>query len=333
MARELNKLTVRGIVSITKPGRHGDGGGLYLVVDKSGSKRWVFLFRQDGRLREMGLGGLQTVSLAKSRALAQEARTAIADGRDPINDRKTHKAMPTFGEIADDVIDSLKVQWRNEKHIAQWEMTLRDYAKPLRPRPVDAITTADVLVVLKPLWLTKPETASRLRGRIERVLDAAKALGFRTGENPAVWRGHLKALLPARQKLTRGHHAALPFRDTPNIISQLRENGSVSAMALEFAILTASRSGEVLGACWGEIDEGSQLWTIPAGRMKAGRQHRVPLSLGALQIIRKMADQRVDEQKEGFIFPGQKPGRPLSNMSMHLFCAPMTPWAIGARCR
>ncbi len=182
----------------------------------------------------------------------------------------------------------MRPSWRNAKHAAQWEMTLRDYAAPLRRLPVDKITTDDVLSILKPLWNAKPETASRLRGRIERVLDAAKAQGLRNGENPARWRGHLDQLLPKRQRLTRGHHAAMSYAEVPAFMGALQAREATAAPALEFTILTAARSGEVLGARWEEFDLERAVWTIPAVRMKAGREHRVPLSRRALKIVKAM---------------------------------------------
>jgi hypothetical protein len=184
MARQLDRLSARAVATLSKPGRHADGGNLYLVVDKSGAKRWVFLFRWDGRLREMGLGGLNSVPLARARELATRARESAASGINPLDFRREDRRVPTFGEAADDLISSLSSEWRNEKHRYQWRMTLEYYAKPLRALPVDRISTEHVLSVLKPLWTTKPETAARLRGRIERVLDAAKALWHRSGENP-----------------------------------------------------------------------------------------------------------------------------------------------------
>src|SRR5262245_30452769 len=214
----------------------------------------------------------------------------------------------TFGECADRLIEAMRPSWRNGKHAAQWEMTLRDYAAPLRRLPVNKITTDDVLSVLKPIWNEKPETAARLRGRIERVLDAAKAQGLRSGENPARWRGHLDQLLPRRQRLTRGHHAAMSYIDVPAFIADLQTRQATAALALEFAILTAARSGEVLGAGWAEFDLERAIWTIPAGRMKAGREHRVPLSRRALKIVKTMHEVRDGD----FAFPGQKAGKPLS---------------------
>jgi integrase len=207
----------------------------------------VFLFRWQGRLREMGLGSARDVPLARARELAAEARKQLAAGQDPLQAREAMQAVPTFGEMADEVIAAHSPGWRNEKHHAQWRMTLAKYAAPLRELPIDKVDTAAVLKVLQPLWTTKPETASRLRGRIERVIDAAKAKGLRPGENPARWRGHLDHLLPKRQRLTRGHHAALPIDDMPDFMSELRQRDAIAAWALEFCILTATRSGEVLG--------------------------------------------------------------------------------------
>ena len=217
-------------------------------------------------------------------------------------------------ELADEVVAEQSKGFRNEKHKAQWAMTLTVYAEPLRSKPVDKIETADVLAVLKPIWLEKPETASRVRGRIERVLNAARAKGFRMGENPAAWRGHLDNLLPKQSKLSRGHHAALPYAEVPAFLVRLREREAIAALALEFAILTAARSGEVLGGRWDEIDLDAKVWTIPAERMKAAREHRVPLSDPALSILAKLLPLRVS----ALVFPGQRRGRPLSVMAMEM---------------
>ena len=238
-------------------------------------------------------------------------RRLARSGIDPIAERKQDKRVPTFGKLADEVVAEQSKGFRNEKHKAQWAVTLREYAAPLRPMPVDVITTEDVLGVLKPIWTTKTETASRLRGRIERVLNAAKAKGHRSGENPAAWRGHLENLLPKRQKLTRGHHAAMPYPDIPAFVDKLRTRKAVAALALEFAILTAARSGEVSWRPRAQRSTfGARVWTIPAKRMKAGREHRVPLSESALAVLEKFGEARVSE----FIFPGQGAGRPLSEM-------------------
>ncbi|OQP84604.1 integrase [Rhizobium rhizosphaerae] len=317
MALSLNKLSARAVTTIKKPGRHGDGGGLYLVVDKSGARRWVFLYRRDDRLREMGLGGLNSVPLARARELAAEARANLQAGVDPIEaKRNAPVAVPTFGEEADDFIDAMAPQFRNAKHLDQWKMTLKLYAAPLRAKPVDRITTADILEVLKPIWLTKPETASRVRGRIERVLDAAKAKGHRTGENPAVWRGHLANLLPKRKKLSRGHHAAMPYEDLPAFLADLRNRDGIAARALEFTILAAARSGETFGATWREINLEAALWIIPADRMKAGREHRVPLTARAVEILTELS--ALSAGPDAYVFPGQREGRPLSVMAMDM---------------
>lgn len=297
---------------------HADGDGLYLVLDKAGNRRWSFIYQWNGRRRELGLGSLSNVGLAAARELAAEQRRHISRGIDPKEARKTasdarNAAKHTFGSFADALIGDIKSQFRNAKHIAQWEMTLKVYAASLRPMSLDAIETGDVLKVLKPIWQTKPETASRLRGRIERVLDAAKAQGFRSGENPARWRGHLDSLLPKRQKLTRGHHAAMPYQQVPAFCEALRAEKALSARALEWTILSACRSGETLGARWEEIDRQANVWTIPAERMKAGRPHRVPLTPRMVEILETLQETAGDNP---FIFPGSKPKRPLSGMAM-----------------
>jgi hypothetical protein len=215
MARKVRRLNSRLVSGLGKPGRYADGDGLYLVVAKGGSKQWVFLFRFGGRLREMGLGGASGVSLAHARKAAEACRAKVARGINPIDARQRELFVPTFGECADEFLAGMSGQWRNEKHWKQWKMTLTEYAASIRSMPVNMIETQDVLRVLEPLWQRIPETASRLRGRIERVLDSARAKGYRSGENPARWRGHLDSRLPARQKLTKGHHAAMPYRDVP----------------------------------------------------------------------------------------------------------------------
>lgn len=295
---------------------HADGDGLYLSVSKSGAKSWRFIFQWHGKRKEMGLGKLSAVSLADARQAANQARAMVAQDLDPIAVREAERAKnsnQTFGQFADALVDDLAPGFRNAKHLAQWRMTLKTYAAPLRNKRLDDIETRDVLAVLKPIWQEKPETAVRLRGRIERVLDAAKAQGLRTGENPARWRGHLDKLLPKRQKLTRGHHAAMPYKDLPRFVAALRANESLSALALEWCILTATRSGETLNASWSEIDRDAKVWTIPAQRMKAGKEHRVPLKRRMLEILDRLELLRRDD---GFLFPGNKAGRPLSGMAM-----------------
>ena len=231
----------------------------------------------------------------------------------PYRERKRTGGIPTFGEMADEVVAALS-RVSNQKHCAQWTSTLATYAAPLRNMPVDTISTDDVLSVLKPIWTEKPETASRVRGRIEKVLDAAKAKGFRAGENPARWRGHLDHLLPRPSKLTRGHHAAMPYEEVPAFVASLRERDALAAVALELCILTATRSGELLGMRWDEIDLQNAVWNLPAGRMKAGRPHRVPLSTRAVAILRKLEKSKRDE----FVFAGHAPSRPLWHMAMNM---------------
>jgi integrase len=318
MARTVHRLSPVKVAKETKPGLYADGGGLYLRITtgKNAGRRWVFLYRRpgEGKRCEIGFGGVTAVPLAKARKKAEEARALLADGKDPRAQRDEGAKVPTFGELADQHIASMESSWRNEKHRAQWKMTLREYAKPLRGKPVNEITTADVLAVLQPIWQSVPETASRVRGRIENVLDAAKVQGFRDGQNPAAWRGHLKLVLPARQKLTRGHHAAMAIDDLPEFMASLRGRRAVAARCLEFAILTAARSGEAIGARWDEIDLAAKVWIIPASRMKATREHRVPLCTRAVEILQEMEPLRDGPH----VFPGQRPARPLSTMALEM---------------
>jgi integrase len=301
-------------VETAKPGKYGDGANLYLVVSETGAKKWVLRFTWRSKPKEMGLGSATGVSLADAREKAATARRTIAKGINPIEERKRDGSIPTFGEVADDVRQSLSQGFRNEKHKAQWKSTLENYAAPLRAKPIDIIGTDDVLAVLKPIWTTKAETASRVRARIEKVLDGAKAKGFRDGENPARWRGHLDHLLPRPSKLARGHHAAMPYEDVAAFIVKLRKREASAAQALELCILTAARSGEILGMQWSEIDLDTKVWTVPANRMKAGREHRVPLSSRAVAILRQLEKLKAGE----FVFPGQARNKPLSNMAMEM---------------
>jgi integrase len=340
MGQEINRLTHRGVQGATAAGRYADGGGLYLQVANTGARSWLFVFRSPvhkkaakgklvGRTREMGLGpvdGPNAVSLSGAREKAAAYRLELTKGHDPLDQsrqRDTAKVSLTFKAVYEEVVQSLEAGWRNDKHKAQWRMTLDVYAKPLHARAVGSITTEDVLQILKPIWSTKAETASRLRGRIEKVLDAAKAKGYRSGENPARWRGHLDNLLPKRVKLQRGHHPAMPWNEVPQFVAKLRASPSISSLALEYVILTACRSGEVLrsvrdgeimGARWEEIDLDANVWTVPAKRMKAGKEHRVPLSPRAVEIL-----QELSRAKSGaFIFPGQRGTTPLSEMALEL---------------
>jgi integrase len=307
------RLTARKVTT-AKPGKYSDGGNLYLIVSDTGSRKWVLRFTWRGAAKEMGLGSANDVPLADAREKAADARRTLAKGLNPIDERKRDGGIPTFGEMADEICEVLSTGFRNDKHKAQWRMTLLNYAGPLRSKPVDTLATEDVLAVLKPIWTEKPETASRVRGRIEKVLDAAKAKGHRAGENPARWRGHLDHLLPKPLKLTRGHHRAMPYDEVAAFVSQLRKREATAALALEFCILTAARSGEVLGLRRSEIDLDKKIWTLPANRMKAGREHRVPLSARAISILKELAKVNSGD----FIFAGQARNKPLSNMAMDM---------------
>ena len=318
MARSVGLLNARKVETLTNSGRYADGGNLYLLISDNGGKRWLFIYTTNGKRREMGLGSAAKgqVSLAEARKAAEEARKNLSAGMDPLAAkearRQSTRSVPTFGKFADEYLASHQTKFRNEKHIAQWKMTLETYCQPIRSKPIDAIDTEAVLSVLQPIWSKIPETASRLRGRIENVLDAAKAMGYLQSENPARWKGHLKTLLPARQRLTRGHHAALPYDALPDFMTVLRARESSAAQALELAILTATRSAEVLNAKWGEFDLAKKVWTIPAERMKAGHEHRIPLSPRAVTLLEGL--NRLPNNDH--VFPGNGKGKPLSNMAM-----------------
>jgi len=322
MTRGMNRLSAMAVAKASKRGMIADGGGLYLRITASGSKNWIFRFNRDGRLRDMGLGAYPAISLAQARKLATECREHLARGVDPITDRDRRKAKAraeeskalTFDEAARQYIAAHESGWRNEKHRYQWRQSLAHYASPyFGSVGVADIETHHVLSALEPIWHAKPETASRVRGRIEAILDWCKARGLRDGENCARWRGHLAHLLPARSKVAKvKHHSALPWQDVPEFMAELREREAPAARALEFLILTAGRSGEVLKARWDEIDLRKRVWTVPAERMKAGVAHRVPLSDRAVEIIEAMAAARQSD----FIFPGHRKGRPLSDMAL-----------------
>ena len=305
-------LTAVRINALKQPSRYADGNGLYLVVEPSGNKRWLLRTVVQGRRRDIGLGGFTLVTLAEARAKALAYRKVARDGGDPLAERRQAQAtVPTFSEAAEQVHESHKASWRNPKHAAQWINTLKTYAYPhIGSHRVNTLGTPDILRVLSPIWLTKPETARRVRQRIGTVLDWAKAAGYRTGENPVegVERG-----LP-RQAERAQHHAALPYDDVPAFVAKLRgsEQGDIARLAFEFLILTAARTGEVIYATWSEIDEAQALWTVPAARMKAGREHRVPLSRRALGILREAKLLAVNSS---YIFPGRSITKPLSNMA------------------
>lgn len=318
MARAIDRLSARRAETLKEPGRHADGGGLYLSIAPTGARRWVFLFRWKGKPTEMGLGSAQDVPLAKARRIAADARGQLAEGVNPLEAKRALEAARkparpvTFGECAGEVIESLGATWRNETHRSQWRQTVAVYCRAIRDKPVAEVGNEDVLRVLRPLWGTVPATATRVRARIERILDFAKARGMRSGENPARWRGHLDSVLPKREPRTRQHHKALPFEDVSDFAAELRARGGVRPRALEFLVLTGARTAEVLGAEWSEIDLAERLWTVPAARMKKGREHRVPLSDRAVTVLSEMASIRSSE----FVFPGMKRGRPLSPRSL-----------------
>jgi integrase len=323
MAKRLAVSSARTVETLTKAGRHNAGDNLYLSITKAGSRRWVFLYAYGGQRRELGLGSAANghVTLAQAREKAIEARKLIISGDDPVKVMGksaraiAERGIPSFGSFADNYLTAHGPKFRNDKHKAQWTMTLTTYCAPIRSKPVNEIDTADVLKVLQPIWAKIPETASRLRGRIENVLDSAKAQGFRDGlENPARWKGHLKSILPARQRLTRGHHAALPYDDLPALVTALRAKQATAALALELCILTATRSGEILNATWTEFDLAKGVWTIPAIRMKAGQEHRVPLAARALDILQSLHKLKLEHNPH--VFAGNVQGKPLSNMAM-----------------
>jgi integrase len=317
-----NRLTAQMVKQTKEPGYHGDGGGLVLRVTDNGVKGWLYRYKANGKTREMGLGPVRDVSLAEAREAAREARRLRRAGIDPIVAKRARKDAAkleaakavTFTECADDYIKAHRASWTSAKHAEQWETTLRTYAYPVfGSLPVMSVDTALVVKVLDPIWSKKPETASRLRGRIESVLDFATVRGYRTGENPARWKGHLKEALPAISRVRRvKHHAAMPYTALPAFMTRLRTRGGVGALALEFCILTVARSGEVFGARWSEIDMLAGVWTIPGSRMKARVEHRVPLSAAALAVLRRAEALKVND----VVFPGQKPGRGLSDIGM-----------------
>jgi integrase len=292
MAGSLNRLTVRQVATAKEPTRLADGGGLYLRITPSGSRLWIFLAKFGDARPEVSLGNANGLSLSDARSLAGQMREAVAKGLHPRTvlakaESTATPATPTFGAYAETFIASVESGWKNSVHRKQWRQSLKDHAAPLREMPIDEIDTDHVLAALRPIWLTKAETAKRVRGRIEKVLDAAKATGLRPREamNPAAWRGHLALLLPSQSKLARGHHAALPWKEAPAFMVALRAREALAARCLEFVILTAARSGEALESVWSEINFETRLWTVPAYRMKAGVEHVVPLSSAAIALL------------------------------------------------
>ena len=321
MAHELNRLTARKVASAKEPGLYADGGGLYLRVGRGGAKSWCLRYMLDGKAREMGLGGLAKVGLADARKRAAAQRLLLVDKIDPLKKREAENSAKeieaarsiTFERCAKAYIDSHAAGWRNAKHAQQWTNTLAAYVYPtFGSVAVADVDVAMIMKALEPIWAAKPETAGRVRGRIEAVLDWAKARGFREGENPARWRGHLSNLLPARTNVRAvKHHVALPYPEIGVFMADLRSREGAAAAALEFLILTAARTGEAIGARRSEIDFHARMWTVPAERMKAKREHRVPLSSAAMNVL-----ERAKVEGDEFLFPGTKAGQGLSNMAL-----------------
>lgn len=312
-----NALTVKSIAA-SKSIKLRDGGGLWLVT-KGGGRYWIFSYTFAGLRREMGLGPLHTVGLADAREKAEEARAMVRRGLDPLAARKEGQSatpkMMTFGAYADSFVDAaVKAgRWRGAKTEARWRNLLENHAKPIRAKTLASIGTKDVIAVLNPIWGSKQESAEKLREAIERVLDAAKVEGHRAGENPAAWKGNLEHAMHKPNQLTAtSHHAAMSYADLPAFMKKLAAVGGVSARALEFAILTACRSGEVRGAVWAELDLQAKVWAIPAIRMKGGKEHRVPLSTQAVDFLKKMKEQSVNQ----YVFPGVRDKKPLSDASL-----------------
>lgn len=311
--------TTRTVASMKEPGRYADPGcrGLWLQIAAAGTKSWLLRYMLHGKARAMGLGSVELVPLAEARERARAARRLLLDGKDPLEARKAKRLVQqldaarnlSFETCATKYIAAHEPTWRNGVHRAQWRSTLTTYAYPIiGGLPVAEVDTTLVLRVLEPIWTQRPETASRLRGRIEAVLDWASARGYRQGDNPARWRGHLNKILPARSKVAQvRHQPALPYLELPAFMVELRANEVISARALEFLILTAARTGEVIGALWSEIDEQSQIWLVPPERMKSKRPHRVPLSEDAMAVLPKLP--RMSDCD--YLFHGARPGKPL----------------------
>lgn len=319
--RQASKLTVRGVAALDAPGWYSDGAGLYVRITPDGRKSWVAVYTMAGKRREMGLGpasGPWAVTLGAAREATAKIRAAVAEGRCPLDEKRAQQAAAqaaapkrTFGEEADALLTVMRPKWKSAVHARAWELGLRTKAEAIRSIPVDAIGVNEVLSVLVPVWTAAPETGRRLRFMLEAVLDAAAARGHRTGLNPARWKGNLKALLPARAAHQRSHHAALAYREMPGFMAQLRGLQGIAARALEFTILTAARSGEIRQAKWAQIDLQNGVWVVPGIAMKANKEHRVPLSGRALEILRELEAVRVSD----YVFPSYG-GRMLSTNGM-----------------
>lgn len=342
MARKAAGLTAQKVAK-AGPGRYGDGNGLYLLVrppkpdGEPGGRFWLFRYVRDRKMREMGLGrapGPTTdkgaVALSEARAKAGTLFKQVRDGVDPLAKREEDAAAArataqreafgriTFRDVTDRYIEAHERKWRNAKHRWQWRQSLESFVFPhMGSVPISEIATGHVTAALEPIWAVKTETAARVRGRIEAILDYAKVRGWRSGENPARWRGNLANLFPKRSELAAvRHHPALGWREVGAFMVELRQREAVAALALELAILTAARTGEVLGARWQEIDLGESVWIVPAVRMKAKVEHRVPLSPAAVAVLEKAAATRTSEEPDAFVFPGKRRNAPLSQMAL-----------------
>ena len=319
---DMPKLTALAARRLVKPGRYGDGGGLYLQVRDAEHRSWLFRYMVAGQARQMGLGPYDDVSLAEARDGAAAARKQLRAGTDPLGARVASReavkaaraAALTFGQVVDRYIAAHEASWRNEKHRKQWRTTLDSYAGPIMGSlPVGEVDTGHVMQVLEPIWQDKPETASRLRGRVEAVLDYATARSWRQGDNPARWRGHIANLLPRRTKVRAvEHHPALAWSEMGAFMARIRAEEGTAARCMELVILTATRTGEAIGATWAEVDLAAGVWTIPRKRMKAGVEHRVPLTKPVLALLRTQREAASGD----YVFPGAKAGKPLSNMAM-----------------
>ena len=321
VGRRIQRLSATGVKNIKAPGWYPDGLGLYLQVSPSSSKSWVYRFKLNGRERRQGLGRYPDVSLERARIKAKESRNLKDDGIDPIERKKTERiaeaqrlsTRKSFKQCTEEFIDAKSAEWRSSKHLSQWQNTMRDYAYPeIGKLPVEEIGLPHILNILKPIWTTKTETATRVRQRIESVLDWAKVQGFREGENPARWRGHLEAVLPKPSKVrTVKHHSALPYSEMQKLWEWLKAKDSLSSLAIQFIILTACRAGEGRQASEDEIDQ-EGIWNIPASRMKSGRPHRVPLSKQSLDVLQRARQFGPDER----FFPGQGNARVISETAL-----------------
>jgi integrase len=345
MTRIYGKLSALGVKHLTARGLYADGGGLYLQIARNGSRSWILRYRLGGRRRYCGLGSLLSVTLAEARQRAAEARSVLMNGDDPITVKQGQRTATrlnaaramTFEKAAAQYIDSHRAGW-SPKSVGQWTGTLKQHVFPvIGALPVQEVDTSLVMKVIEPLWSTKTETATRVRGRIESILNWAATRGFRKGDNPARWDGHLENLLPAKAEVAKvKHFAAMPYATVPAFMVQLRRDTTSAARALEFAVLTVARSNEILKADWSEIDLGAKVWKVPASRMKAGREHKVPLSSAAVALLSALPGPRA-----GIVFPGSKPGKPMNQMqlrrqlrgmgeadaSVHGFRSAFTDWA------